>query len=399
MYKVHILTTNKTLNQKKINPSLHNSKTQHETHYELLISLHLLTTSMKTNKICLIVFIPYRIIPIITTDLKLNTQYLSTVPTLLIEVPQRDHISIPTNHSLLIQYSLPYSLHQVTQPPCQLYHQLLNLDVAKRLPITHGKCKVIEVYHPAYSSTTTFDLSSRFVPNTRPTHTYFSHTNTRSRSSLPPNARHSLSSPIYIPTLNNTTQVYSNRDVIVIHYEQHISHIPMAIQCPSMKYTTITSGDSTPHSALTQLIMESKGRLYGGGKNTTLSPPIPILTQPTRTSPKWANLNESTSTFINENLLIDMNSLTWSPDELIPFNKTNHPLLDPIDSHILNTITITCQYSNATDLLRSIEIESLLINIDRFRDLVSFNSPINDGIITLYLEMICAKYPVAYMSL
>jgi hypothetical protein len=114
---------------------------------------------------------------------------------------------------------------------------------------------------------------------------------------------------------------------------------------------------------------------------------------------KWVTLNDSTTTYINETIIHSQpTQIQWTPEFYTPFHKTPHPLKNLINDVTLQLVKQSCQYCPDNEVLRSIGDTTVIINTDNMRDLISSNNPINDQIITLYLEMISNKYGVACMA-
>jgi hypothetical protein len=141
------------------------------------------------------------------------------------------------------------------------------------------------------------------------------------------------------------------------------------------------------------------GTQYGGGtpmcSQASSIPSHPIKTPP-RHQLKWLPLSGSNTTLFCQNHLT--NQQTWTTEYMIPYRHTPHPLLDHIDCNALLLIKQTCQNSCDGPLFKGTTMQHLIIDSQHIRELISHGTPINDQIITLYLEMIGTKYNVTRLS-
>lgn len=141
------------------------------------------------------------------------------------------------------------------------------------------------------------------------------------------------------------------------------------------------------------------GTQYGGGTPTcsqALSIPLHTIKTSLHRQLKWLPLSGSNTTLICQNHLT--NQQTWTTEYMIPYRHTPHPLLDHIDCKALLLIKQTCQNACDGPLFKGTTMQNLIIDSQHIRELISHGTPINDQIITLYLEMIGTKYNVTRLS-
>jgi hypothetical protein len=142
-------------------------------------------------------------------------------------------------------------------------------------------------------------------------------------------------------------------------------------------------------------------RQYGGGQETQ------NMMQSTNTgnqnthkisfAPQWTTIAEGNVIDINQ-LAFEAPNFCWNPPIQLPYKNLPHPLADTIDDKLLQQLQQACQHTNDIALLRSNRSPSIAISSDDLRDLISHGSPINDQVITLYLELISTTYDMPHLS-
>jgi hypothetical protein len=89
---------------------------------------------------------------------------------------------------------------------------------------------------------------------------------------------------------------------------------------------------------------------------------------------------------------------TWVPSHQLSYHRSNHPLdLNIIDDD-LSLLQELCQIHAEDPILRSTKNKEIKITSQQFRALLTHDSPINDAIITLYMEGFCATHNMSYLT-
>ena len=94
----------------------------------------------------------------------------------------------------------------------------------------------------------------------------------------------------------------------------------------------------------------------------------------------------------------DPRPASWCPHTTLTLVRSNHPLDSACKEETLQLLQQYCRQPVVTVCVRHPEIEFLGVTTKELRDLISFSSPINDTIITCYLEKLTRHYNISYMT-
>jgi hypothetical protein len=96
--------------------------------------------------------------------------------------------------------------------------------------------------------------------------------------------------------------------------------------------------------------------------------------------------------------IADQRLAYWCPHKTLALVRSNHPLDSACREETLQLLQQYCRQPVETVCVRHPEIELLGVTTKELRDLISFSSPINDTIITCYLEKLTRHYSISYMT-